>query len=441
MKCPKCKEELKPNTKFCTKCGADIEKEKAKIEEQKRKKKEEAEKKKKELEDKKKLDEIRKQEKLKKEQEQKEAEKAEAIRQAKEEGIEFEIIDKEPEEIQEEHNGKEFKIKENKAKPKKEKKKKVKIKKNIFQRFINKIIFMLVTAAIIIGVVYYAYANQLLPDFAQKEIEDFDKKLQNVISTGKEVKEGRENYTEIEEKNNWEVEPNIEADDIKDLSKEVSVIVKNGKEGLIDNKTGEIVLEPRYTGIFYIEYYDIGKTEEDKTKGIVVKDIEKYYKVDSKYQISTEVTTITPIEEGTYFYEHHDAQVYYASRDGETKKADTTSKKELKVCTDIDLVTTEGIAAKDDELPENFKIDFEKSKITTKGYCDTSKAELVINCDYDEAYEFCDGYAAVKVDKKAGIIDENGNKVIELEYDETRSVHGDKAFAKQNGKWGILNIK
>ena len=65
MKCPKCKEEISDEVKFCTKCGANIKKEKEKQI-------------KKEQEDRKKLEEIQQEEKIK------EAEKEEAIRKAKE---------------------------------------------------------------------------------------------------------------------------------------------------------------------------------------------------------------------------------------------------------------------------------------------------------------------------------------------------------------------
>jgi len=92
-------------------------------------------------------------------------------------------------------------------------------------------------------------------------------------------------------------------------------------------------------------------------------------------------------------------------------------------------------------MPENFSIDFSKSKITTKGYFDLATGKLKINCDYDEAYEFSEGYAVIEKEKLSGIIDENGKEVIEAKYEKIRSVHNRKAFAMQNGKWGILEIK
>lgn len=426
MKCPKCNEEIQENAKFCTKCGVNILEEKNKKAEEERRKQKEAE-------DKKRLEEIRKQEEQKREEELKEAEKEEAIRKAKEEGIELEIIDKKPEEEKVEPK----KIK----KEPKEKKKKVKLKKNIFQILLNRIIFIIIVAALIIGGVYYCHTQNILPEFAEKEVNDFEKKLQNVINMDKEIKENQKSTSKVENQKEWEINPEIEAEDIQDLNKEVSIIIKENKKGLIDNTTGKIILEPKYTGIFNIEYYELGKTEADKKKGLVVKDIEKYYALDDKYKVGAEVTTILPNEENVYFYDHHNSIVYTSNNASETTKIKQTKEKILKVCTDIDLVTTEGTAAKDADLPEKFIIDFSKSKLTTKGYCDTQKGELVINCDYDEAYEFSEGYAAVKTDKKSGIIDEAGNKVTELKYEETRSVHNGLAFAKKDGKWGLLKIK
>lgn len=474
MKCPKCNEEIIDGIKFCTKCGANIEEEKKRIADEEAKKQEEAEKKRKAAEDKKRLEEIRKQEQLKKEQEIKEAEKQAAIRQAKEEGIELEIIDEAPKiEKDSTDNTSDFKIKKQedvKSKSEKKKKQKVKIKKNIFQRILNKIIFMIIVAALIIGGVYYCYTQEMLPDFAQKEVEEFESKLKNVIQLYKEVKDEEKDSSEQnkvnKEEENWSVDPTIEATDIKALTKEVSVIIKNDKAGIIENNTGKIVVEPTYTQILYTEYYDLDKSENEKQTGIVVQEDDKFFKVDKEYQKKEEVRTIAKKDEGTYFYEHHKNNIYYNSADQKcTKIKGDSAKTGLKVCTDIDLVTTDGIAATSINMPENFSIDFSKSKITTKGYFDLATGKLKINCDYDEAYEFSEGYAVIEKEIKSqystsevydtegneistlskqtlsGIIDENGKEVVEAKYEEIRSVHNRKAFAMKNGKWGILEIK
>lgn len=444
MKCPKCREEIEDNAKFCTKCGVNIQEEKERQAEEERKKKEELERKQKEAEEKKRLEEIKKQEEQKREEELKEAEKAEAIKKAKEEGIELEIIDKKPEpEVKQEE--KEFKVKKViEPKEKKEKKKKVKLKKNIFQVIFGKLLFIIIVAALIIGGVYYCYKQELLPEFAQNEIKDFEEKLQNVIEMNKEVKESKKNGSEEVKSAEWEVKPEIEASDIKDLNEEVSVIVKDGKQGLIDNKTGKILLEPKYTAIFIEQYTRVAEGELAKvTEGIVVRDIEKEYEVDNDYKIAGEVETVIKdiVPEPTYFYDHHDSIVYESLPNGDTTKVKTTKTSNLKICLDIDIVTKDGLSSAKDELPESFVIDYEKSKVNTKGYFDTKTGELVIDCNYDEVSNFSGGYAAVKENKKAGIIDEKGKTIVDFKYDETRSVHKGLAFAKQNGKWGILKVK
>ena len=191
-----------------------------------------------------------------------------------------------------------------------------------------------------------------------------------------------------------------------------------------------------------------------------------FFKVDKEYQKKEEVRTIAKKDEGTYYYEHHKNNIYYNSADQKcTKIKGDSAKTGLKVCTDIDLVTTDGLAATSINMPENFSIDFSKSKITTKGYFDLATGKLKINCDYDEAYEFSEGYAVIEKEIKSqystsevydtegneistlskqtlsGIIDENGKEVVEAKYEEIRSVHNRKAFAMKNGKWGILEIK
>lgn len=443
MNCPNCDHEVKGDAKFCTVCGANIEEalktKEREIQEQIKKEKI----KKKEQADKKKLEELRKQEQEKQEQLMKEAEKAEAIRQAKEEGIELEIIDDEPEEeeevIEEEKpKGDEFKVKREEA-PKKEKKKKVRLKKNIFQILIEKLLFIIIVAAIICGGLYYCYRNNYLPDFAMQKAEEIDKTVQNIIQMNKDIEDIKDGKKPSDNANfEWIVEPTIEADNILDLTDDYSIIIKNNLYGLIDNKDGKIVLEPKYSLIEYGQYTISSQTE----KGIIVKQEEKFYKLNDKFELDGEVVkTDTTTDKGSYFYCHHDSRVYFNSAAGTCKKANEKTDKRLEICRDITIVTKTGIEAKDTALPETFEIDFEKSVIGPKGYCDPEKGELIIDCNYTEAYDFSEGYAAVLEDDKAGFINEKGEKIKEFSYEATRSVHNKAAFAKENGKWGIIKIK
>ena len=82
-----------------------------------------------------------------------------------------------------------------------------------------------------------------------------------------------------------------------------------------------------------------------------------------------------------------------------------------------------------------------KSEVYDKGYFDLNTGKLVINCDYEDAYDFSEGYAAVKKDGKAGFIDGDGKTVVDFKFDETRSVHDGLAWAKKDGKWGMIEVE
>ena len=441
MNCPNCNHEIKDDAKFCTVCGANIE-EALETKETEAKEKEDKEKRrKKEQADKKKLEELRKQEQEKQEQLLKEAEKAEAIRQAKEEGIELEIIDEVPEEKEEVEEPKtdEFKLKrEETTTQQKAKKKKVTIKKNIFQVILGKILFVIIVAAIICGGLYFCYRNEYLPGFAMDKAREIDQTIQNVIQLNKDIKEIDEGKVSNKESSEfeWEIEATIEADDIKDLTEDYSIIIKNNLYGLISNKDGKIVVEPKYSLIEYGNYTIAGVAE----KGIIAKEGEKFYKVNDKFELAGEVTRAESNEKH-FFYEHHVSSVFVNNSEGICSKSNTATDNRIEVCTDISIVTTTGVDASSALLPETFSIDFEKSTLGTKGYCNPEKGELIIDCNYQEALPFSEGYAAVVRDGKAGFIDEKGERVKDFVFEATRSVHDKTAFAKENGKWGIVKVK
>lgn len=442
MKCPNCNHEIQDDAKFCTVCGANIEEAIKTKEREKQEKLEREAKRKKEIEDKKKLEELRKQEQEKQEQLIKEAEKAEAIRQAKEEGIELEIIDEVPQEeepkVEEKIEKSEFKIKKEKETTN-NKKKKVRIKKNIFQVIFEKLLFIIIVSAIIIGAIYFCYRNNYLPDFAMEKAEEIDLTIQNIINMQKEIDEiedgKKPSNTNNKDSVEWQVEATIEADNIEDLTDDYSIIIKKNYYGIIDNKEAKIVLEPKYSLIKYSEY----KVGDTTAKGIIVKDGEKFYKLNDKFELDGEVI-LNETNKGTYFYDHHNSTLYYNNTEQICKKVTEKSDNRIEMCTDISIVTKDGKDAKNDLLPDSFTIDFEKSTLGPKGYCNPEKGELIIDCNFKEALDFSEGYAAVKEDEKAGFINEKGEKWKEFSFEETRSVHNKLAFVKANGKWGIVKI-
>ena len=72
------------------------------------------------------------------------------------------------------------------------------------------------------------------------------------------------------------------------------------------------------------------------------------------------------------------------------------------------------------------------------GYAN-EKMKLVIPYDFDEAYDFENGMALVKLGEKWGYIDTNGNWIIYREFDEEfRFSSAGVAKVLWNGKWGLL---
>ncbi len=427
MKCPKCSQELKEGTKFCTKCGVNLaeaqEEMLAKKREEENLKRIEQEKleeaKRKEEEDKLKLQELREEEKTKNDENS--GEKSNEVEQEKED---------------------EFKVKKEEKEP--EKNKKTKKKKGFFRKLLDKIILIIIIAAILIGGVYYLYKEELLPDFISDQIEELVEKF-NFVKENTDKLEYKEAEKKDEEKIDWEVEPSIEADDIISFNDILSIIKKDGKFGLISNETGKVVLEPKYDSVLNIERYKVSEEMSTAKEGIVLQEGDKYYSVDSKYQKADEVYVIGSEGEPEYYYDHNDEVVYESILGCEkytpVSESSLNGKSKLSVCTNLDIVTIDGRSAKDDDLTkEGFEIDFDKTKIYDKGYFDVTTGKLIINCDYEEAEEFSEGYAAVKKEGKAGFIDENGETVVEFYFENTRSIHNGLAWVKKDGKWGLVKI-
>ncbi len=432
MKCPKCGEELKLGTKFCTKCGANLEEAKAELE---AKKKEEQERL---AEEKRKEEEAKR---LEKEKELEEKKKEEESMAKLEEVMKDEVVEEVKEEQKVPEN--EFKVKKE-DKPKKEKK--VKKKKGFFRRFLDWLLLVIIIAAVLIGGMYYLYKQELLPDVISDEIDDFVEKFEFVKDNWKEEKKDddkKEDEAKEEEKIDWEVEPTLKLDDIKELNDEVSIAEKDGKVGLVSNKTGKIVLDTKYDRISILDIYKVNEDMSTAKEGIVIQEGEKYYTVDSKFQKSDEVNVVGRGGGVEYYYDHFNEIVYDVELgadkhvnipESELKKGES----KLYVCTDMEMVTIDGKSAKDDELGNSFELDFDKSKVYDKGYFDTTTGKLMIDCVYEEAEEFSEGYAAVKKDGKAGFIDEKGKTVVDFKFENTRSIHNGLAWAKKDGKWGLI---
>ena len=74
------------------------------------------------------------------------------------------------------------------------------------------------------------------------------------------------------------------------------------------------------------------------------------------------------------------------------------------------------------------------------GFIDKSGNE-VVPCVYDNAMDYSNGLAGVKVNDKWGYVDNKGINVIPCKYDEVKIFSEGRAAVKLNNKWGIIDTK
>lgn len=74
------------------------------------------------------------------------------------------------------------------------------------------------------------------------------------------------------------------------------------------------------------------------------------------------------------------------------------------------------------------------------GYID-KKGEQVIDFKYDSATSFADGLASVTVGEKSGYIDKQGNDATPLRFDVATPFEDGRAIVREDGRWGVLDRK
>jgi len=73
------------------------------------------------------------------------------------------------------------------------------------------------------------------------------------------------------------------------------------------------------------------------------------------------------------------------------------------------------------------------------GYIDVA-GRIIVSPRFNDAREFVQGLALVKLVEKWGYIDTTGNFIINPQFDEAQTFARGLALAKQNGKWGYKEI-
>ena len=73
------------------------------------------------------------------------------------------------------------------------------------------------------------------------------------------------------------------------------------------------------------------------------------------------------------------------------------------------------------------------------GYKDVRVNKIVIEPQYDEATEFYEGLAAVRINGKWGFIDKTGKIVVKPQYDRVENFYEGVAAVEIKNKWGFID--
>lgn len=489
MNCPKCGEVLEEGMRFCTKCGTNIEealkeeKEKIRLEAEKLKKEQE-EREAKRLEYEKRERELkeeaerRRQEEEKRQKELKEAEERRRLEDEKnreELRIEKERLEEEKRKIEEEkrkleedklraireaekmknqnEENKERTVEEDKEDLKPEIKEEPKIpkeaefkpakqetvikkkRKGFIRRFFDRLILLIIILAILIGGIYYLNLKGYIPEPISSEINSLIDQIKDVRSAEKEEYKNIEDDENTVEENSvtdesisgeeWVVENTIEADDIENLNKDVSAIVKDGKYGIIDNETGKILLDTKYENVSIV------------AGQIIVSDNGKKYSVDSRYQLGEETNILENTMRLEYLYNTLDNKAYVYT--GENSLRELSKSESLS----SDMIIVESVNIREDDMSisnDEIEVDYDKiDHLGMYGVYSINDNKLVSECEYDKIYEYSEGFAAYKKENVSGYLNNLGVD-IGVTFEETRNVYDGIAWVKLDGKWGLAKI-
>lgn len=489
MNCPKCGEVLEEGMRFCTKCGTNIEealkeeKEKIRLEAE-RLKKEQEEREAKRLEYEKRERELkeeaerRRQEEEKRQKELKEAEERRRLEDEKnreELRIEKERLEEEKRKIEEEkrkleedklraireaekmknqnEENKERTVEEDKEDLKPEIKEEPKIpkeaefkpakqetvikkkRKGFIRRFFDRLILLIIILAILIGGIYYLNLKGYIPEPISSEINNLIDQIKDVRSAEKEEYKNIEDDENTVEENSvtdesisgeeWVVENTIEADDIENLNKDVSAIVKDGKYGIIDNETGKILLDTKYENVSIV------------AGQIIVSDNGKKYSVDSRYQLGEETNILENTMRLEYLYNTLDNKAYVYT--GENSLRELSKSESLS----SDMIIVESVNIREDDMSisnDEIEVDYDKiDHLGMYGVYSINDNKLVSECEYDKIYEYSEGFAAYKKENVSGYLNNLGED-IGVTFEETRNVYDGIAWVKLDGKWGLAKI-
>ena len=308
-------------------------------------------------------------------------------------------------------------------------------RKGFIRRFFDRLILLIVILAILIGGIYYLNLKGYIPEPISSEINSLIDQIKDVRSAEKEEYKNIEDDENTVEENSitdesisgeeWVVENTIEADDIENLNKDVSAIVKDGKYGIIDNETGKILLDTKYENVSIV------------AGQIIVSDNGKKYSVDSRYQLGEETNILENTMRLEYLYNTLDNKAYVYT--GENSLRELSKSESLS----SDMIIVESVNIREDDMSisnDEIEVDYDKiDHLGMYGVYSINDNKLVSECEYDKIYEYSEGFAAYKKENVSGYLDNQG-KDIGITFEETRNVYDGLSWVKKDGKWGLYKV-
>ncbi len=308
-------------------------------------------------------------------------------------------------------------------------------RKGFIRRFFDRLILLIIILAILIGGIYYLNLKGYIPEPISSEINNLIDQIKDVRSAEKEEYKNIEDDENTVEENSvtdesisgeeWVVENTIEADDIENLNKDVSAIVKDGKYGIIDNETGKILLDTKYENVSTV------------AGQIIVSDNGKKYSVDSRYQLGEETNILENTMRLEYLYNTLDNKAYVYT--GENSLRELSKSESLS----SDMIIVESVNIREDDMSisnDEIEVDYDKiDHLGMYGVYSINDNKLVSECEYDKIYEYSEGFAAYKKENVSGYLNNLGVD-IGVTFEETRNVYDGIAWVKLDGKWGLAKI-
>lgn len=220
-----------------------------------------------------------------------------------------------------------------------------------------------------------------------------------------------------------------------------AIVSIGNKKGVIDKK-GKTIIDINYYKISYLldDMFRIVKEKKDDSEEDDVIGEEESYIYDSKGKCVTDNTFyldgVAKFSEGLLAVKNKNDKYGYIN-----KKGEYVIDAKFENANDFN----EGLAAVRVNKENNEKED-ESEDLSVYGFIDKF-GKFIIEPQYDYTYGFCEGLACVRKDSKYGYINKKGELEIQLEYDDAhrftngKSIVGYRNTKKDNGDmlYGVIN--